>query len=398
MNKPGGISSILRGLAAAKIIKVSVLAVLICLCTLNVSAQDQVIKIGILANQGYDDCLKKWEPTATYLTKKVHPYTFQVVPLSFSEIEEAVRNQRIDFVICNPGIYVEIEALHGASRIATVNNKVHDASYSLFGGVIFTREDNRTIHTLSDLKGKRFVAVDKDSFGGWLAAWRELNRIGIDPLRDFNSLTFAGQQDQVVYAVLSGKADAGTVRTGILENMNRSGSIRLQDIRILLPDGINVRQHQMEFPFLLSTRLYPEWPIAKLIKTPNDLATKVAVALMSMDKNDSAAMAAQSGGWSYPMNYQVVHDLMMELKIGYYGTFRQPTLSDLLKKYWLEVLITLVFLLITASLTIVIIIVLRRREELERLVFERTAALREKRKVFGFRSRRIDRSACQSPL
>jgi diguanylate cyclase (GGDEF)-like protein/PAS domain S-box-containing protein len=105
----------------------------------------------------------------------------------------------------------------------------------------------------------------------------------------------------------------------------------------------------MEFPFLLSTRLYPEWPIAKLMKTPSDLATKIAVALMSMDRSDPAAIASESGGWTYPMNYQIVHDLMMELNLGYYGKLRHSTLIDLLKKYWLEFLTALLVFLITSG-------------------------------------------------
>ncbi len=355
-----------------------ILAILICLLPLNIFAQEQIIRIGALANRGYDECLKKWEPTAIYLTKKVPPYTFRIVPLSFNEIKQAIQNERVEFVICNPGIYVEIEALYGASRIATINNKVLGGYYSLYGGVIFTREDNRTIHVLSDLKGKRFSAVDPDSFGGWLAAWRELNRIGIDPARDFTSLTYTGQQDKVVYDVLSGKADAGTIRTDILEGMIKAGTIRLGDIRILAAEGIDIAHNKMEFPFLLSTRLYPEWPIAKLMKTPNELATKIAVALMSMDRYDPAAVAAESGGWTYPMNYQIVHDLMMELKIGYYGKLRQLTLTDLLKKYWLETLATLFIFLITSG---ALLLVLRLNRRLATIKKELDSELAARKKI-----------------
>ncbi len=363
--------------ASARVTRVCflMLAFLICLWPVNVFALDSIIKIGVLANRGYDDCLKRWGPTAAYLTDKVHPHTFRIVPLSFEEIKKTVENQKVDFVICNPGIYVEMEALYGVSRIATIRTKALDDYYSIYGGVIFVRANNQTIKTIEDLKGKRFAAVDKDSFGGWLAAWRELNRMGIDPSRDFKSLVFIGQQDQVVYNILSGKADAGTVRTDILENMSNAGRIRLQDIRVLPAEGIDVRKQYGEFPFLLSTRLYPEWPIAKLMKTPTDLATRITVALMSMDKNDPAAVAAQSGGWSYPMNYQVVHDLMMELKIGYYGQLKQATPADILKKYWREGLVALLVLLVISGALIQVLRLNRRlttiRKKLDRELIER---------------------------
>jgi phosphate/phosphite/phosphonate ABC transporter binding protein len=342
-----------------KLIKRLLPALLICLLPLNVCAREEIIKIGALANRGYDDCLKKWAPTAAYLTKRVPPYTFRIVPLSFEEINGAIQQQNVDFVICNPSIYAEMEALYGVGRIATVSNKVLNGYYSVYGGVIFTREDSG-IHTLKDLKGKRFAAVDPDSLGGWLVAWRELNRVGINPSRDFAGLTFTGQHDKVVYAVLSGKVDAGAVRTDVLERMIHSGNIRLQDIRVLGAENIRVLPNEKEFPLLLSTRLYPEWPFAKLMKTPKDLATRIAVALMSMDRGDPAAVAADSGGWTYPMNYQPVHELMMELKVGYYGKLKHPSWEELLKKYWLEALLSLLLLFVVSGALVAVLLLNRR--------------------------------------
>jgi diguanylate cyclase (GGDEF)-like protein/PAS domain S-box-containing protein len=349
-----------------KIIKHLLLMIMILLLPMPVVAQGQVIRVGTLATRGYDACLKKWEPTAVYLTKKIPTYTFQIVPLSFEELIPAVQNQKVDFIICNPGLYVEIEALYGTSRIATINNKVLDGHYSVYGGVIITRADNKTIFTLNDLRGTRFTAVHPDSYGGWLAAWREIHQLGINPTRDFTSLKFAGEQDAVVYAVLAGQADAGTVRTDILERLAKAGKVNLQDIRVLVAEGARVQREKTVFPLLLSTRLYPEWPCSKLMKTPPELATQVAVALMSMGKNDPAAIAAESAGWSYPMNYQPVHDLMMELKIGYYGKLSQVTFAGIMKKYWRELLLAMIVLLIVVSALLVALRLNRRLAALKK--------------------------------
>jgi PAS domain S-box-containing protein len=154
----------------------------------------------------------------------------------------------------------------------------------------------------------------------------------------------------------------------------------LQDIRVLAAEGIVVQQEKREFPFLLSTRLYPEWPIAKLIKTPNELATKIAVALMSMGRYDPASVAAESGGWTYPMNYQIVHDLMMELKIGYYGKLRQLTLTEVLKKYWMEALSALLVFLITSG---ALLLVLRLNRRLATIKKELDIELAARKKVLA---------------
>ncbi|NEO00535.1 MAG: hypothetical protein F6K50_35360, partial [Moorea sp. SIO3I7] len=36
-------------------------------------------------------------------------YVFQLVPLEFDTLEEIIANQEVDFVLPNPGMYVELE-------------------------------------------------------------------------------------------------------------------------------------------------------------------------------------------------------------------------------------------------------------------------------------------------
>lgn len=70
------------------------------------------------------------------------------------------------------------------------------------------------------------------------------------------------------------------------------------------------------FPFLLSTRLYPEWPIARLRHVPEELSEKVAIALMGMPSDSIAAKSSESSGWTIPLDYHPVHELMKELRVG----------------------------------------------------------------------------------
>jgi two-component system sensor histidine kinase/response regulator len=133
-----------------------------------------------------------------------------------------------------------------------VLNKV----YTEFGGVIFCRQDRADIRQLSDLKGKTFMATSENSFGGWIAGWRELKEKGIDPHQDFKKLIFGGTHEAVVYAVLNGTVDAGTIPTDTLERMASEEKIKLDDFFILHdhPDK------GKELAHLHSTRSYPEWP------------------------------------------------------------------------------------------------------------------------------------------
>jgi len=164
-------------------------------------------KIGVLAKRGTERCLAKWTATADYLTETIDSAGFEIVPLDFEQIYPTVEAGKVDFVIANPSFYVNIETEYGAGRIATLKNLRQGKVCTVFGGVIFTKAGS-AINKLTDLKGKRFMAADKTSFGGWQMAWRELKDCSIDPYKDFADLLFGGTHDAVVYAVGNGKVSA----------------------------------------------------------------------------------------------------------------------------------------------------------------------------------------------
>ena len=227
------------------------LARFVLLALLATSAIAAEVNIGVLALRGVDKTLESWSATARYLERQLPGNTFRIVPLGFEEVRLAVRQGRVDFVLTNSSYYVELEVHYGVSAIATLKNRfIGGTGYSTLGGVIFTRADRKDIRTLTDLRKKSFLAADPSSFGGWHVGWRELKRQGINPAKDFAKLAFAGTHDAVVYAVRDGQADAGTVRTEILELMAAEGRIRLDDYYILN------RQRVEGFSPLLSTPLY----------------------------------------------------------------------------------------------------------------------------------------------
>lgn len=292
----------------------------------------QQVKIGVLAKRGSIDALQKWSETADYLTASVDGYQFEIVPLGFQEIHTAVKEEKIDFVLANSAFYVELEKLYEVSRIATlINRNLPGQQTTIFGGVIFSRADRTDIKELDDLRGHDFMAVDPSSFGGWIMAWREFKKNGIDPLADFSSMQYGMTHDAVVYAVLNGDVDAGTVRTDTLERMAAEGKINPALLHVLHPQQIE------NFPFALSTELYPEWPVAALKTTPINLSRFVASALMAMSADHPAAMTSHTAGWTIPLNYQPVHDCLLELRIGPYKDYGKFTFKDVLRRYWRQI-------------------------------------------------------------
>ncbi|MDJ0690361.1 MAG: PhnD/SsuA/transferrin family substrate-binding protein [Xenococcaceae cyanobacterium MO_188.B32] len=306
-----------------------------------------VHKIGVLAKRGPDRALAKWQPLAEYLSKNIPEHTFQIVPLNFEEIYQAVAANNIDFIIANSGMYVDFEADYGANRIATLKNLRLGNPYTLFGGVILTKADRKDIQSLKDLKGKTFMAVNKTSLGGWQMAWGVLEDEGLDPKKHLKKLSFGNTHDAVVKAVFEGEVDAGTVRTDTLERMAAEGKIQLKDFKI-----INQQQDVSgKFPFVHSTPLYPEWPFAVTRDVPVEISEQVARALLNMPEDSPAAKASKSEGWTIPLNYRPVHELFIDLSIGPYEELGKITLAQLVQKLWYWIVIASA-LLGLAALTI----------------------------------------------
>ena len=140
---------------------------------------------------------------------------------------------------------------------------------------------------------------------------------------------FGGTHDGVVRAVAAGTVDAGTVRTDTLERMQAEGKIKLSQFKVL-----HKMPQNQSFPFLRSTRLYPEWPFAKIKHTSDKLAQNVTVALFNMPVHSEAARAARIAGWTVPLDYRPVHELMKELKLGPYENFGRVSLNLLITRYW----------------------------------------------------------------
>ena len=342
----------------------------------------RVVRLGVLAKRGTSRCMEKWGPTADYLSEQIEGYQFELVPLPFSAIRDAVAEQQIDFILANSAIYVELEMAFGVNGIATMETLHEGSICNQFGGVVFTRRDKDDIATIQDLKGTTFMAVEATSFGGWQMAWRLMDEQGLDPESDFE-LLFGGTHDAVVHAVLAGEADAGTVRTDTLESMAREEKIDINQFKLIHPQDFS----QIGFPLMCSTQLYPEWPFARLPQVPDELAGQVAIALMKMPVTAAAARAAHIAGWSPPLSYQPVHDCLKALRVGAYEAYERISLRRILREYGYWILGVLILLLVLIGATVYAVVLNHKfrmaGDALMLELFERQRAERDVRQIFN---------------
>ncbi len=333
----------------------------VCVCLLLFSVDGvmaDTIRIGLRAHRGLMQSTEQWKRTAEYLSEQIPEHKFVLVPIvGLRKLLQEVERNQFDFVITNPSSYVEMEERFGATAILTLRNNRQGKPFSHFGAVIFTRSDNTAINSIADLKDKKLVAVSEPAFGGWRVAQYEMLQNGFDPYTETKSLSFSGgiQQD-VVRIVELGNADAGVVRTDMLERMAADGHIKLDDFKIINAKKID------HFPFFLSSQLYPEWAMVRMRGTPLELSKKVALALLTIPPDHEAAVTGRYIGWTVPEDYQPVRQLMKELKIGpYKDYFNNPT-EFFVKKYHWQLI---VFLLAFVSLVSMMFYVLRTNRKLK---------------------------------
>jgi phosphonate transport system substrate-binding protein len=198
-----------------------------------------------------------------YLAKTTGLPIRQVFPDTFDEHMKMVAQGQIDISFTNPFVYIKL-AQQGARVFART---IRSSGRSEFRCEIICRSDNRVLKTLADCRGKRWIAVDPLSAGGYLFALGHFHDLGIRK-QDFAEIAFApgpgGKQENVVLAVLAGKYDFGTIREGTLDVLK--GRIDPDQIRVLA-----------------RTKAYPEWLFAARKDLDERVVEKVSQAMFALN-------------------------------------------------------------------------------------------------------------------
>jgi diguanylate cyclase (GGDEF)-like protein len=304
--------------------------VVVCSGAVSASAANapvKTIRVGITAFRDKAQTVREWQPTMDYLAERIPGTRFIAIPMALPDFEVALPKGEIDYVITNPQEYILLESLFGVSRVATLVKRENDKIVGDFGGVIFTRHDRQDINNLADVRNRRIAAIDRLSFAGFLAQYDVLRKSGID-IDAEATLSYLGfPQDLCVQAVLRGDTDIGFVRTGLLEAMAKEGKLDLRQIKVINPVSAG------DFPFLASTPLYPEWPIAVTRGAPLALTNDIVAALLLMPPDAPPAKSARYYRWSSPHDYNSVAELMHRYRIRPFDHPAQVTLTELFQRY-----------------------------------------------------------------
>lgn len=319
------------------------------------------IHIGVLAVLDDEDTLQVWQPLADGLEQALPGRTVRLHALDAAALEAALQQGTLDFVVTNPGHYVLLEARHGATRLATQAVAGNDDSAHAVGSAVVVRARADAPTTLAQLRGARVAAVDEHAFGGYqLAAYAWL-QAGVDAEAGALQRTFTGYpMHRVADAVMAGQADAGVLRTCMLELLERTGRVPTGALTVV---GIHA---DAPADCRSSTPLYPGWAFAAPASTPPELGRAVLLALLNLPANQ------QGSRWSVPANYQRVHEVLRTLQVEPYGFLREARPLAVLGRYWYVGAGVLALVLLGMLYMLhVELLVKRRTAELTRSLHER---------------------------
>ncbi len=319
----------------------------------SIETNHEPIKIGILAYRPKAETLARWKPLENYFNEKIPQRKFNIEAFTYSDLGNAVATRQIDFVLTNPGYYIQLKEQYNlSSPLASLIKQTKQHTLSAFAGVIFTLATRSDITQLKDLQNQRIAATKTASLGGYQMQSFALYQAGL-PLPKPEQLIITDMpHDNVVDAVLNGQADIGFVRTGVLEALQQEYNLDLSRLKIINKQSIP------SFPYLLSTRLYPEWPIAALPHIDSDLAAHFTAALLLF--HDYAKKVNGVKGFNIPMDYSPVEDILRALRAPPFEEAPAFTLLDIWQRYLLEIIIASIALVLILVLSLYLLIFNKR--------------------------------------
>ena len=319
---------------------------LLALAATSLRANPETIVVGVLSFRPEALALAQWKPLTDYLNRSVPSAHFELRVYEYGPMQEAVRQQAVDLVITQPGEYVRMVHQNGLSTpLASLINLENRQPVRAMGGVILARSERQDLRNLKDLQGQRIATVSRLSFGGYQIQATELARQSISPGR----LVETGlPQDRVIDALLANEADVAYVRTGLLETLVREGRLKPGELKVL------GQQNYPGYPYALSSRLYPEWPVVAMSHLPEDLSVRIAGALLSLPHGGDTARRMGIYGFTVPADYEPVRAMMRELRAPPFDKPPVISWSDIWQQYGL--------LVASAVLTLLLMLLMALRE------------------------------------
>jgi len=168
------------------------------------SPSAKVLRVGFVPAEDAQQVIRNAQPLVEILQKKLGMEVQPFVATDYTGVVEALRVGKLDIAFLTPASYV-LAKNEANVRVALKSERKGSPFYY---AAIITRTDSG-IKSLEDLRGKVFAFGDPVSTSANVFPRKLFHDKGIDPVRDFKNILYAGGHDAIVLAVLNRKVDAG---------------------------------------------------------------------------------------------------------------------------------------------------------------------------------------------
>lgn len=315
----------------------------------------KTLSFAVFAFLGVEKTRAMYQPLVDYLNQTLKHERVVLSVMDIPAMEHALANSAVDFATTNPTHFLVIRKQTPLTGVvATLVASEDGQPVHHLGGVIIARADRDNIRTLEDVRGRVIAAPSPNHMGGYHAQAYELFRAGVRLPEHAARQDFLGTHQAVVHAVREGRADVGFVRSGIIEIMEKEGTLPVGAIKLISP------QQHPGFPFRASTRLYPEWPVFAMPHVDERSLRHVAAALYALEPEHPAARAAGIHGYTVPADYLPVEELARTLRLPPFDRAPEFTIRDAWEKWRWFLILGLAAGLLVIALSAALMVALRR--------------------------------------
>lgn len=182
----------------------------------EVNPNPKVLVIGLIPEQNVFRQLERYTPLAAYLSGKIGLKIKLKVLARYGNIIDNFVASGMDGAFFGSFTYALAHNKMGVEILARPEGL---DGVSTYHGYIFVRTDSG-IKKIRDMKGKRFVFVDKATTAGYLLPLAYFKEQGVDNYRAyFKETYFAGTHEGAIQDVLDKKADIGSAKNTIFDRM-----------------------------------------------------------------------------------------------------------------------------------------------------------------------------------
>ncbi|MDY0327171.1 MAG: PhnD/SsuA/transferrin family substrate-binding protein [Arcobacteraceae bacterium] len=336
---------------------------MICILYPMLAISKEVVIFGILENRTRDIQPNHYDILAKYLNDNLEDFEIKVKIMKFDEINEEMNKNQIDFLMTSPLHYIQLkERNFVSSTIATLVYTIYKNYSSNLGATFIVPSSRDDITTMEDFKDKKIATMGKGFFAAYDIPIYEFYKKGI--ILDEENFVITSTHKDFIQAILSGKADVGFARSGVIEKLIELNLVNESQIKYINEQNIN------NFPYKISTPLYPEMPIIATTKVDINLIRDVASLLFAIRENHPVSQALNIGGFIPPADYTIIDQLAKDLKLPPYDKNPHIRLNDIWQQYSIWILLGVLIFVVLISLLIYIILINKRIEQTREMYIE----------------------------